>query len=323
MKRIIDITGFLIITAVMTFFVFANLIGKVKESYLFLVAGIPLALFLVFGFWLEYKTPKDEKLVAIKKDLLINNILFALASGISYYCVKYLKFDGVIVASSISLVGGLLLKKGGAEITIGAFLGMGAVLFKSPVYFIVAILLAIAINFLTKDLFKGFGGKLGTISFSASIIVLFFLNTDYPPAIIYRNLDLLYVIIIIFFGAFITNILNIKLKLGPIVAYGIVSLVGALVFTNINQIASLGLHQILFAASFIGMSSEKRHPNIFPVMIACFVFFVLIIISKYFSLVGGRGGITALISVLVADSMYFLIKKAPKMKINEKKDNFN
>lgn len=253
-----------------------------------------------------YDEPKKMEHSLIKE--FYNYIFILSASVIVYLTNTYLNVNAVIMASVLSLIGGLFLKDNAKEITIGAFLGMGSFLVSGYIGIVLASFLVYIVNFLIRDLFNGMGGKLGTTAFVGGLITYFLFNETFGSFVPYESINIIYVILIALFGSLLTYLLNNKLKLGPYISYSMVSLLGG-VFLLIPATKDLGFINVLFAATFIGMSDKENMRNLFVVAIAALMFSLFSVFAGSFTGLGGRGGTMALISVLAASNLNCVFPK--------------
>jgi lipopolysaccharide export LptBFGC system permease protein LptF len=104
--------------------------------------------------------------------------------------------------------------------------------------------------------------------------------------------------------------LSIRLKNGPVLASGIVSLAGALLLPTIHGENATTLSAVVMAASFVGMSSKKRLKNELEVLLSGAIMGILFVYSvNHFRGAGGKLGILAFASVVSANGIFFLIKQ--------------
>ena len=174
-------------------------------------------------------------------------------------------------------------------------------------------IIAFLINFLIEDVYEGLGGKLGATAFVGSLITFYILGETFNQALSYSSFDSLYVIVIVLLAGTATYVLNNELKLGPIIAYSLVSLFGG-IFLLFPLTKNLGFINIVFGASFVGMSSKEGVKNYLVVITASLLFGIFSIVGKSFINIGGRGGTLALISVLTANNFRYLLVKPVRRK---------
>ena len=171
-----------------------------------------------------------------------------------------------------------------------------------------AVLIAFLLESLSKELFKGYGGKLGTISFTAGLLTFYLFKIPFHYSAGYQGLTILYVFIISIVASLTTYLLNNKFNLGPIMAYSVVSMFGALIFLPFGFASEFAFSSIIFGASFIGMTSQERFKNILSPLLAAIIFAFLIVISQHLHGIGGRSGTTALISVLIIEVIIYFFE---------------
>lgn len=100
----------------------------------------------------------------------------------------------------------------------------------------------------------------------------------------------------------ITWFLNHKMGCGPIIANGLVGVVGALFLPRM-------LAGAVFTSSFVGMSGLNVIPTLFGTIIGGITVGIVIILTKeIYAGVGGKGGTTAATATLITKAILSLIK---------------
>lgn len=254
-------------------------------------------------------------------DFLMILLIILISTLLSYIGTNYLKLHSVVSASLVSLIFGVFIKKFGAEATIGAFLGMSSF---NLIYYdlLIAVLIASTIDFGLKTFYKGHCGKLGFIAFAGGFITFFLFKNPLLFLVKAQNVEIIYILLISVTSAVITNIINNKLKFGPIIAYSLVSLLGALIFNRFEFTKSLGFTTLVFGASFIGMASKEIHHNNIRVVATALVYSFILYLTMNFSNIGGRLGTTTLISLLITQAIDFSFFRNYKVFENIKKVNY-
>ncbi|WP_299755655.1 hypothetical protein [uncultured Pontibacter sp.] len=115
-------------------------------------------------------------------------------------------------------------------------------------------------------------------------------------------------------AAISTYFLNVRLKQGPVRASALLSLVVGLVFYFFPDLLSphltANIPVVFIGASFIGMVSSNVVSNYLLVGVSGLIFSLIYLnTSKFFAGYGGGLGTAACISLLVAISLPFFIKK--------------
>ncbi len=300
MKKILSLLFLVAVTAVMGLKLYFLSNESYDVSLGFFVSFLMIAslwLFSVINIYIDFF--KEEVKEFVYKDELFKFSLIFTSALIVYVLHSEFNINSVLVVASLTLLGGLFIKKFDKEVTIGAFIGMGSFLISGYGGVVIASVIAGIVNFMLKDHLNGIGGKLGMIAFSGGLLTYVIFKESFVSFNSYEPNDLIYILIVSIVSALITYILNNSLNLGPVISYSIVSLLGVL-FLLFPLTKALSLTTIVFGSSFIGMSSKSQVKSYFIIITAAFVFGVFSFIGQSFTNLGGRGGTMAIISVLVA-----------------------
>jgi len=264
-----------------------------------------LFIFLISGLYHAFITEMKET-KKIKLDYVDG---LAAASGVvlTYSIAHYLGLNIVLASSMIGLMGYLLVRKYEVAIYCGSFAGMVSVaLFDYGEVLILAFICAF-IYMLTKPLFTGYGGKLGTVAFMSSLILHSIFHDQF--LVIESEFEFVFLMIGSVLGVVVTFYLHNYFKISTILASALTSFVFALMLIYLLPTYS-EYCVVIFSASFIGMSSKDKLPNLFFVILsgvilgAIYYIFVL-----YFNGLGGKLGLMALISVMITTGLSKLFKK--------------
>lgn len=181
MTKIFRRLSFFILILMQFAFLLAIFFNKMNAPLVLLFLGIISVLISVAYF----KAPREEERYFIK-DLYL--ILFAVTGAISTFFINIeLKLGPVIAAGFIGTLASFvpsinkksnLLKEVPPAVYCGTFVGMTSVSVAPNLKFILfAGFIAGSILILSKNIFNGFGGKLGTIAFSSIAISSIILYT--------------------------------------------------------------------------------------------------------------------------------------------------
>ncbi len=181
MTKIFRRLSFFILILVQFAFLFAIFFDKMNAPLVLLFLGIISVLISLAYF----KAPRQEERYFIK-DLYL--ILFAVTGALSTFFINIeLKFGPVLAAGFIGTLASFvpsinrksnLLKEAPPAIYCGAFVGMTSASVAPNLKFILlAGIIAGSILILSKNIFNGFGGKLGTIAFGSIAITSAILYT--------------------------------------------------------------------------------------------------------------------------------------------------
>lgn len=305
-----------LIGAVLGFFVMlVKLMFLVIESAKF-GRGL-LALFIVFVsfFILAFiltllrVIKKEEFDIEYGKEVIYSLVIFVSALIVYFFGVE-LQIDKNITVGLLALLFGLFLKKYAPEATLGAFIGAGIYVNSGYLGVIIVSLIVSVVRIIFKGVFTDLGGKLGTTAFVGGLVAFIFLQESFGTGQEKNIIDLIPILSVSLTSAFLTFVLNNELKLGPVTAYGIIILFGS-IFLLFNATKNLDLSSVVYGAALIGMSKKQECENYFIVIFASFIFSLFAIVGISFINVGGRSGLLALISVIIAKEIYSTIKKVP------------
>ena len=219
---------------------------------------------------------------------------------------------GPVSASGIvGILGAAVLKKHAVPIFCGSFVGMASpAVFLSYFCILTAGAVAAAVYILSREVFNGFGGKLGTIAFtgcvSASLITGSPLLRLPAPGWDVGWMIVLYSIA----GATVTYTLSIRLENGPVMSSAIVGLMAGL-FLPIIHGAEPGntLAVMVFCSSFAGMSGTDRFRNELPVALSgIFCGLIFIYSTPYLGGAGGKLGTIAFGSVVAMRGLMDILR---------------
>jgi hypothetical protein len=208
----------------------------------------------------------------------------------TFYLNRKLGIGAVLASSLIGVLGALIFKAQAVAIFCGSFAGMSCPV-TFPSWFCIgsAGILSGIVFLLGKDLFKGAGGKLGTIAFAAT------LGASYLRGIELLSLpmpDWEHAGMIIFYsmsGVVTTYVLNHRYGHGPVLSSAFTGIVAGVLLPSLHG-AELGntLAIMVFCASFAGMSERTRLPNEGAACIAGLLCGLVFIHSTPY--LGGAGG---------------------------------
>ncbi len=309
-KRIIKIVrenqqwlGFFII-AIILLYSFITVLYEPRHVLLDILYGI-LFVFLIVGLYKAFITEKKEK----KKIRIDVFDAFAAASGVlaTYCLVHFLGFNVVMASSLLGIIGYIFLRKYEVPIYCGSFAGMVSVALFDLSEVLVLSLICSVIYILTKPLFVGYGGKLGTVAFMSSLILHSIFNDQF--LVVQSDLHFGFLILATVLGVTVTFYSQHILKISAVMSSAAFSFIIATILFFILP-SHIEYSVILFSASFIGMSSKDKLPNIFYVILSGLILGVIYyVFVHYFNGLGGKLGLMALISVMVTTGISEILKK--------------
>lgn len=288
--KLVPITGFLILSAmVLLLFGFT-----VYEAWILHSVGGVIVLGVLFGLLLELKDECKGVTCPSASGLLTRIALFnfiaVLGGAILTYALSVnLDLGAVIASSLVGVIAALVVPAYGVPLYCGAFVGMtSAQLLVTHGELAIAGAVAGVVYLLTTDVFSGFGGKLGTIAFTGSVITGLglareFLITPTP------EWDVLWIIMACSIIATVsTYTLNVKLGHGPVMASSVVGLTGGLILPALYPEIGSTLAIMAVCASFAGMSGEQHFPRLIQIVLVGAITGAIFIYSM--PLLGGAGG---------------------------------
>lgn len=285
-----SILGFIILTVM----VMVLLISAVTEAWIAYPAAGFIATFVLLGasiaIYLEGKGLIKQDITGAKISRLVFEFLAVVVGGIgTYYLSYYIGLGAVVASSLIAIVAGMLVPEYGVPAYCGSFVGMSSNILLFD-YAEVALASAVAglVYILTRDVFAGFGGKLGTIAFIGASITAFGLGREFlivPLADWETNL---WVLVVALIATPLTFYLNCDRGNGPVLASGAVGLVAGLILPLLFPQNGYTLAVVAICASFTGMSNTKRCPVFWHILIAGLFTGILFVFTT--PLLGGAGG---------------------------------
>ena len=178
---------------------------------------------------------------------------------------------GSVVASGlVGLVGAAVLKRHAVAIFCGSFVGMSSPnIFAFLGWVLIAGAIAGLIFVLSRDVLNGFGGKLGTIAFAGAVSASLVVGCGLGSVAVPTGTDALWIVAYSVIAAVVTYGVSVHLENGPVVASALVGVVAGLLLPVVHG-PELGpmLAVVAFCASFAGMSSPARLPNLVLVGVA-------------------------------------------------------
>lgn len=302
--RIILTMGFGILAAAVALLFVAGSVESLQSHWF--IAAVKL---LMFGAFL-YELFRDGKELYGKPpghhyymDLRSVYDILAVNAGaaVAFFISIELGHGGVIASAITGMTAAVLLPAYAAAVYCGSFVGMASTaVFSSWQSLLSASFLSSLIYVAARPACGGFGGKLGTIAFSGTLLSLLLhdgslLATGIP--------DRGFGMILVFFsvlGATLTYVVNVVLKHGAVIASALVGLLAGLtlpVLLGPEEGRTIAL--MVFAASFAGMSSRERIAKVFHIIIAGALAGLLFIYTMpYAGGAGGKMGTIAFASVI-------------------------
>ena len=201
-----------------------------------------------------------------------------------------LGLGAVVAAGVIGLLGALIFPEQGVPIYCGAFVGMVSPdLLNSLPHVMLAAVIAGLVFVLSTGVLDGFGGKLGTIAFTGTVVAPLLLQCEFCPADV-PPVPVAWQIMATSVAAGVgTYWVSITLGHGAVVGSSVVGgVVAGLLLPAVLPETGPLLAVVAICASFTGMSSPKRIPNYLWMTLASVATGIVFIYTQ--PVLGGAGG---------------------------------
>jgi len=289
-SRTIPITGYIALSIMVT----VLLLSAIDEAWTAHPAAGIVAIVIASGtllaIFFEGKKLIHDEIVPVRFSRKLFEFLAVLVGGIvTFYLSCEIGLGAVVASSLIGILAAMIVPKYGAAAYCGSFVGMSSgALFCA--YSEVALASAIAgiIYVIGRDVFSGFGGKLGTTAFIGATLTALILGREFLITPISDWNTNLWVLLFAFLAAPLTFYLNCTLGNGPVLASGAVGLVGGLILPVLFPEIGALLAVVVICASFTGMSNKTRCPKLWHMLVAGVFTGILFIFTT--PLLGGAGG---------------------------------
>ena len=218
-----------------------------------------------------------------------------IAGLLTFYLSNEIDLGVVVASGLVGVIAATLLPKykyaaycGAAY--CGSFVGMSSkALLINYNEFILASLIAGLIFLIARNVFSGLGGKLGTIAFTSTTITGLLHNRQFSSSPIITDWKInFWVILMALIAALLSFYINNFLNHGPVMASGIVGLIGGLLLPILFPEYGDLLALVVICASFAGMSTIAHFPNAIYIAITGLLIGILYVFSL--PVYGGAGG---------------------------------
>ncbi|MFU8827482.1 MAG: hypothetical protein ACNA70_08325 [Brevefilum sp.] len=310
--KLIPITGFIILSIMVTIL----LLTAANEAWVGHPAVGILASLIAIGtfieIFLEGKSLLQEAIAPIEGSRKFFEFLaVVVGGGVTFYLSRDIGLGAVVASGLIGVLAAMIVPKYGAPAYCGSFVGMSSsALFFSHTEVALASIIAGIVYVISRDIFPGFGGKLGTIAFTGATLAAFIFGREFLITPISDWNTNLWVLALAIIAAPLTFYLNCNLGNGAVLASGAVGLVGGLILPVLFPQIGNQLAVVVICASFTGMSNTKRCPRFWHMFVAGLFTGILFIFST--PLLGGAGGklgTIAFASIISVDGWIYLSKK--------------
>jgi hypothetical protein len=224
-----------------------------------------------------------------------------------------LKQGAVVASALIGIIAALVAPKYAVPAYCGSFVGMvSASLASNYGFLMLAAVVAGGVFLMAKLVFNGFGGKLGTIAFSGCLAMIYLTGQSTVSANFILGTNALIILAAAIVGTVATYYISVRLNHGPVMASGIVGLIGGLVLPQLFP--ELGaLPALFFSASFAGMSGKVRFESeAAMVLVGAIVGAIFIFSMPYGGGAGGKLGTIAFASAMAGSGLIKLFRLVVK-----------
>jgi hypothetical protein len=259
-----------------------------------------ISLFLVYEIYNEWHLfllgKIKSRVIVLSNSAAAKNLIYlALGSLSTYFLHVYLPFHPVLASSIIGYMGSKFFRKHQVVIYCGSFVGMASSEAMGGFFpLLLATLIAVVLFNLSKDVFVGFGGKLGAIAFAGTLCSAYIFNTiSHSPDFFSLNSQLL-TIFYFSLSAFLTFILHKNGGRTSVESSAIIGIALSLLLPIIHVQNASTLMISGFCGSFVGMSTlEKLKKKRYVLLAALLGSFVFIYTQTMFLGLGGKLGAIA------------------------------
>jgi hypothetical protein len=271
---------------------------------------------VITGFVVEsVRALLSGKTTSTDRSHFLKTMVAVMAGAIGAYIMNCsLSISAIMAASLVGMIAVAVTKKSAVEVYCGAFVGMvSPQVLHDFTHTIFAGLIAGLVFYLARDVFNGYGGKLGTIACSSWIIMTAISSVKLLDTQVEIRHSGLSIMLYSLGSALLTYMLSVRFKNGPVLASSVVSLAGAVILPAIHGVSAGLLTGVVMAASFAGMSSKEKMRNELEILLSGALLGIMFIYSaNHFNGAGGRLGTLAFGSVVSARGIIFLIQKAAR-----------
>lgn len=280
---------------ILAFTVLSLLFSTVIKAWVYHYSGGFIAILVLLGasvaIFQEFQKlgQKQDKEESHQGDWIYQGIVVIAGGLITYALSHEMGLGPVIAASLVGLLAPLIWPATSVAAYCGAFVGMTSnILLFSYSEVALAGLISGLVFIFSRDVFNGFGGKLGTMALVGTALTGLSLQREFILLPIADWETNALILVIAMLATPLTFYFNIGRKHGPVLASAIVGITGGLLLPVIFPQLGSNLAVVAFTASFAGMTSKERCPNFLHIMITGFFTGVVFIYST--PLLGGAGG---------------------------------
>jgi len=303
----LGVVGFATLMVITTALFAHSFVEAVQHSALPAVLMALALVGLAVGLRIEWLSLLRQPTIAIP--LTVQSGLDAaaviLATVMTYYISVPLGQGAVVASALVGVLAALLVPRWAMPIYCGSFVGMISHLLIQS-WWCVALSGAISaiIYVLAEPTLNGFGGKLGTIAFAGCLLSALIRGERALADSVPDATTGLWVVGYSVAAAAVTYSISVRLGHGPVMASGIVGLVGGLSLPVAHPTIGGLLTIAVFCGSFAGMSTAARFANEWYMVLAgALCGLVIIYSSPHMGGVGGKLGAIAFGSTIALSGL--------------------
>ncbi len=299
--------SFFILFLIPSFYLVHDFIFFLNEITLFSFIFIIILFFYLFILKKEFNSIVSEK--ESKNSINIYTVFYTFLGGIITYHLNIHFSLGAVIASALTgIIGVTALKKYSIAIYCGSFVGMiSGQLTAGWIEVYLTSLVAGFIFDISKDNFKGYGGKLGAIAFSSWILMYHFSDFELLRPILDCKTGV-EIIILSFIGVLLTFFLHAYINNDAVLSSSLVSLIGAMIFPVIFPESKEVFALLFMAATFAGMGSKEKLDGIHKILLtSVLVAFLFFYTFSNLGGIGGKLGTIAFVSIIASDGFFKFI----------------
>ena len=309
---ILSIIAYLVLALIVLVLFLLSIVSSVLSGhYVISVLKLAITFFLIYELqrtWLSNIVRRKDILkgLALKSDDIHIFLSVLIGSIFTYFLNHDLALGAVTASCLIGLFGALMLKKYQVPLYCGSFAGMVSynIVSSYPGIIIVGVFAGL-LYVISREVFNGFGGKLGAMAFFGTAVSSVILGTI-SKTMVLPEISLNYWLILYFvIGAGTTFLMKEKLKFSAVLASAIAGLAGALLLPLLHGDQGTVLAVGLFCGTFVGMSSVDRLFNFRCILLAGLLGAIVFSYTQpYFTGLGGKLGAIAFGSGIAAAGIY-------------------
>ena len=295
------IISYVLFSAIVLILFGLSILSSINTGHYFMaVFKLIITFFLsyeVLNEWKVYLSGKRKVLSACKLTLddLYIFLSVLLAGMFTYFLNHDLALGAVLASSAVGIFGAFVFKKYQIAIYCGSFAGMVAsTVIDSYAGIIIVGIFTGLLFVVSKEVYKGFGGKLGATAFFGTTVSALVIGT-FSSTVASSEISIDYWLIVYFLvGSVGTFLIKEKTKASAVLASAALGLIAALLLPVIHGDYGITLTIGLFCGTFAGMSSVDRLCSLRCVFMAGIISTIIFSYTQpYFNGLGGKLGAIA------------------------------